>query len=230
MIYEHLYNMFQSFRLGVSMNGLAFPMAEHLAEPRITHFANPSFNDANNRNASSIIQKMPRLKFDLPECKYPLAQFFHMDRHLLYPPTNREIKKSDPCVIKAIDGLEKRKVVAAPLHYLPQFSTWYAWGDHPLDSDILNDILEVLRENDHEQQLQNIVENRGLGNAVELTKALYQRWYNGERIPDFNLDADRGLGYLCWTQVDTPNTPEAPKEIIVKTNPAATIDLIFLHQ
>ncbi len=36
LIYEQVYNAYQNFRLGVALNGLAFPMKEHLSDPRLT--------------------------------------------------------------------------------------------------------------------------------------------------------------------------------------------------
>ena len=48
-----------------------------------------------------------------------------------------------------------------------------------------------------------------LGNALTLTEDLYSRWLRGGRIPDFNLDSDRGYGYLAWKQPwDEDNTPD----------------------
>jgi hypothetical protein len=43
-------------------------------------------------------------------------------------------------------------------------------------------------------------ERRLLGNALDLVQAMYDRFARGERLPDFNLDGDRGYGHLCWTQ------------------------------
>ena len=38
-------NAFQSFRLGITFNGLGFPMREHLNEPRLRQFVTPAFDE-----------------------------------------------------------------------------------------------------------------------------------------------------------------------------------------
>src|SRR5690606_3428512 len=48
-----------------------------------------------------------------------------------------------------------------------------------------------------------------LGNALTLTDECYDRLKTGRKIPDINLDADRGYAYTCWTQ--TGNSREVPK-------------------
>jgi hypothetical protein len=54
-----------------------------------------------------------------------------------------------------------------------------------------------------------------LGNALDLSGALYERWSRGDVLPDFNLDADRGYGYLCWTQaVGAPEPPHTPDPLV----------------
>lgn len=56
-----------------------------------------------------------------------------------------------------------------------------------------------------------------LGDAMNLTKEIYFRWKKGERVPDFNLDADRGYAYTCWTQRNEAgklDSLEAPNEML----------------
>ena len=64
------------------MNGLAFPLQAHLSDPRITHFANPALPDANGNSVSSILNRLPALKWMVPG-------LMHNERHLVYPPTAR---------------------------------------------------------------------------------------------------------------------------------------------
>ena len=66
LIYEQLYNAYETFRLAVAMNGLAFPLRQHLADPRISHWANPALPDANGNSVTSILGRLPALKLTLP--------------------------------------------------------------------------------------------------------------------------------------------------------------------
>jgi hypothetical protein len=43
--------------------------------------------------------------------------------------------------------------------------------------------------------------------AVGLTVDLYRRTVTGERVPDVNLDGDRGFGYGSWTPAECPLGP-----------------------
>src|SRR5690606_32804086 len=52
LVYDQLYNAFQNFRLGVALNGLAYPMQEHLNEPRFRQFQNTNFADPLGKVAS----------------------------------------------------------------------------------------------------------------------------------------------------------------------------------
>jgi hypothetical protein len=57
--------------------------------------------------------------------------------------------------------------------------------------------------------LVSILGERTLGNALELSGVLYERWFRGGTLPDFNLDSDRGYGFLCWSQPgEAPNSPK----------------------
>ena len=56
---------------------------------------------------------------------------------------------------------------------------------------------------------------------------MYDRIKRGEAVPDFNLDGDRGYGYLCWMQQGDP-APDFPDPIAVAANPAAVIALNFI--
>lgn len=190
LVYEQLYNAFETFRLAVAMNGLAFPMLEHLSDPRITHFANPALPDANGRTVMSVIGRLPVLRL-------PSSGLTNQGQHLLYPPT-------------AIAG-EQPPVFAVPQSYLDKTSTWYAWGDISQKSGILDELVALTDAPDptDEAKLGTIYTTGLLGNALDLARALYEQVNSGRELPDFNLDADRGYGFLCWSQPADP-APDFP--------------------
>jgi hypothetical protein len=211
LIYEQLYNAYETFRLAVAMNGLAFPLQQHLADPRITHFANPALPDANGNSVSSILGRLPALK-------WTVAGLTHNERHLVYPPT----------------GPELPTLFSVPTSYLDKASTWYAWGDIPQHRGVLDELLQLTPDadpanNDDGTKLAGLLnDKRLLGNALDLTEAMYDQIKGGRPVPDFNLDGDRGYGYLCWRQVSDP-APDFPNPIVVAANPAAVIPLNFIR-
>ena len=204
LIYEQLYSAYENFRLAVAMNGLAFPMTQHLTEPRITHFANPALPDANGKNVQSILGR-------LPSHRWRVASLTHNERHLIYPPMGGELPN----------------LFSVPSSYLNEFSTWYAWGqtiDDPADKGALNldpDILEELVSLQNTSQASQsdaaslaalLNDKHLLGNALKFTEGMYDRFAAGKILPDFNLDGDRGYGYLCWTQRGD-SAPDFPNPI-----------------
>jgi hypothetical protein len=211
-VYEQLYNAFETFRLAVAMNGLAFPMREHLSDPRITHFANPSFPDANGSTVLSIINRLPSLRWAVPS-------LLHNERHLFYPPMHRT--------------QEQPGVFAVPSGYLDKTSTWYAWGDIPQKRGILKDLLALTpstntAQNDDGTQLAGIVDDKNLlGNALSLTEAMYEQMKTGGELPDFNLDGDRGYGFLCWSQQGDPAS-DFPDPSTSEAAPPGAVALNFI--
>src|SRR5690606_21283798 len=79
-----------------------------------------------------------------------------------------------------------------------------------LDRELLDQLAALQAGADRDEaDLTALLSDRTLGNALELSGMLYDRWFKGEPLPDFNLDADRGYGYLCWSQPgEPPNEPE----------------------
>lgn len=200
LIYEQLFNAYQNFRLGVSLNGLAYPMKEHLTDPRLLQFANPSNNDPTGVNAGMIKSFLPFMKYQPTNI---INTIFNMERHLIYPTTSTE----------------QLPVQAALDSYTDKASTHYAFGDIPFTP---NDILDKLENaasnsntNDENELAQILVQNSSLGNAMMLTKKSYDRWKKNKNIIDFNLDADRGYGYLCWNQVQkgVENKSDYPQKL-----------------
>jgi hypothetical protein len=211
LIYEQLYNAYEMFRLAVAMNGLAFPLQQHLTDPRITHWANPALADANGNSVTSILGRLPALK-------WTVAGLTHNERHLVYPPT----------------GPELPTLFTVPASYLDKTSTWYAWGDMTQQPGVLDELLELTPDddpanNDDGTKLAGLLnDKRLLGNALDLTEAMYDQIIRGKPVPDFNLDGDRAYGYLCWRQVNDP-APDFPNPIVVAANPAAVIGLNFIR-
>jgi hypothetical protein len=220
LIYEQVYNAFQNFRLGTALNGLAFPMQEHLPEPRLLQFANPAIPDPTGAKASDFIAKLPMFKFITNFGADPMAAIFNQERHLIYPPT----------------GGEKKPVLEAPLDYFNKFSTHYAFGNIPINNKFIDDLIKMSDDNnamnnDNGDELADKLANpkNRLGNALKLTENLYNRYKSKEPVPDFNLDGDRGYAYMCWSQENktTPPTVEdsdSPKELRAKDDPANPTD------
>lgn len=214
LIYEQLYNAYETFRLAVAMNGLAFPMTEHLADPRIVHFGNPSLRDVNLVNAIDIRHQLPMLRFTQ-------GGILHNERHLVYPPTQPE----------------QPPLFAVPTSYLDQPSTWYAWGDIPQRPGVLKELLDLTphaktEDNDDGSRLQRLLDDKNLlGNALSLTEAMYDFQQGGNPLPDFNLDGDRGYGFLCWSQQGDP-APDFPNPLVSDTVPPvppAPVPLNFIR-
>ena len=197
LIYEEIYNAYQNFRLGVAMNGLAFPMKEHLNDPRLTQFANPSNLDPTGVNAAPFVPFLPLLKFVPTTFEETL---FNQERHLVYPFTQNE----------------KGNVMGMLNSYLTEASTHYAFGKIPFQPKDLLDKLAALtpssntNNNDDGTGLRNLVmERASLGNAMTLIERCHDRFQDKKELIDFNLDGDRGYSYLCWAQKQKP-TPDAP--------------------
>jgi hypothetical protein len=202
LIYEQLYNAFQAFRLAIALNGLAFPMREHLGDPRFRQFITPADPDPTGVNAAMVGSFEPFLRFTPSFLSDPLATIFNQERHLVYPLT---------------DG-EKRAVRPAPPSYFTVLPTHYAFGRIPLDDDLIDQLVALAASpNRSEGDLTALLGNRTIGNALELSGVLYERWFRGQPLPDFNLDSDRGYAYLCWTQIGDP--PHEPTDL--ETNSSA---------
>ena len=201
LIYEQLYNAFQMFRLGVALNGLGFPMREHLADPRLRQFVTPAFPDPTGVNAAAVAPFEPLLRFTTDFLSDPAATIFNQERHLVYPLT---------------DG-EKREVRPAPPSYFTTLATHPAFGRIPLDRELIEQLVALAASpNRDEAALLALLGERTLGNALDLSGALYERWFKGEALPDFNLDSDRGYGFLCWGQPG--EVPNEPKELVTNTS------------
>jgi hypothetical protein len=221
LIYEQVFNAYQNFRLGVAMNGLAFPMKEHLTEPRLTQFANPANNDPTGINGRHVAPHLPLLKFVPTNFE---EEIFNQERHLIYPTTQTE----------------KEQVIGMLNSYLTTPATHYAFGKIPFQpKDLLDKLADLTQNNnpinnDDGTNLNNLLKERAsLGNAMILIGKCFERFQENKNLIDFNLDGDRGYSYLCWTQRkdDTTNPPENPEELIVNvpaSTPNNTVKLNFI--
>jgi hypothetical protein len=209
LIYEHVFNAYQLLRLSLALKGLSFPMVEHLNEPVLQQFKDPSQTDVQGANA--LQQKLI----------YPLLRWTGQEntdfaeKHLQYAP------------VRNTPGLppnhgESPTTQAPPDSYFMNFSTHYAWGDLPLDKELIDELAilgstaaaNVINASGspstHAAETHALLQshNLQLGNALELNAEMSHRIRNNLPIPDFNLDSDRGFGYLCWVQNSDPvNTP-----------------------
>ena len=121
-----------------------------------------------------------------------------------------------------------------PESYLDKTSTWYAWGDIPQKAGILEELLKLTpsldtAQNDDGTQLAGIYDDKNLlGNALALAEALYEQMKAGRELPDFNLDADRGYGFLCWSQQGDPAS-DFPDPVLSAATPPAPVPLNFIR-
>ena len=220
LIYEQVYNAYQMFRLGVALNGLAYPMEEHLAEPVMQQFTDPSQPDSIGVNAPQLASFLPLLRWTQNEAEnFP-------EKHLIYPP----VRKTPGTGI--FHG-EKRQILTAPFNYFDKHSSFYGWGDLPMSAEIIDELAALQSiapgnvvdgngaPSDHEKQTAAILFNgkKLLGNAVAFSGELYNRARTDRPLPDFNLDSDRGYAYLCWTQPDDDNN--TPARLVVQAEDGA---------
>ena len=77
---------------------------------------------------------------------------------------------------------------------------------------------EALKRVDSVEKMVGVLENmrkshtHSLGNAVDLSLVMLEDMVRGEKPPDFNLDGDRGYGWLCWDlrPLGAPKRKQAP--------------------
>ncbi|MEM1373299.1 MAG: hypothetical protein AAGF78_02830 [Pseudomonadota bacterium] len=196
LVYEQLYNAWEMLREGVALGGLGFPLERHLGNPIFAQFLKPDIDDPTGNSAVDVVGEEPLLRFHVGFFEDPIAKIFNKERHLVYPLT---------------DG-EKRSTGVAPPSYLTETPVHYAQGRIPLELTLLDDL--STQNSLTEDDIAQIMSKGTLGNALDLSAALYGRWNGGGTLPDFNLDADRGYGYTCWVQ--TGDITDAPQPL--KTN------------
>lgn len=214
LVYEQLYNAFQNFRLGVALNGLAYPMEEHLNEPRFRQFQSTNLPDMLGQVSANFASVLPKRETPLTT-----PSIFHREKHLIYPPAFNV-----PGTPFGASLPELNNAMGGPASYFSNAASHYVFGKIPLDKNFIDMLTELA--GDEANLIAFLEEHKarpGLGNAQMLTNELYDRWKTGKKLPDFNLDADRGYGYTCWTQKE--NSREEPKVLVV--DPAVKLD--FIH-
>lgn len=202
-LYELVYDAFQNFRLLVVLNGFGFPMAEHLDNPLLSQFKKPKNNDPLGINCSDdvVIDYLPFEKINRN-----ILSFINLSKQLVYPISRSPFLEALP---------EIPTISKDPLNmYLNETSLFYA-TEHSQTNikiteaiDLLMDVQTNNRINSNESfqdAMKRIFKERTLGNAVKLSEICLKRVLNNIKIPDFNLDSDRGYGYLCWKKEDDKN-------------------------
>ena len=178
-IYDELYSAYAHFRESVAFKGLLFPLIRTTRRPVAGHMLNPTLPDAVGRLLS-------------PSDPYPVRRLsanapLGAEGHLIYPPNNLELPGAP----------------SAPNSYFTEQADFYMSGPLRTDPDLLAQLRRAntpAADSQDIQQLQRVVMDQSLGNALRLTTALYCDWSDGVEgaIPDLNLDADRGLGFPTW--------------------------------
>ena len=152
LIYEQLYNAFETFRLAVAMNGLAFPMLEHLADPRISHFANPALPTRTADNVQSIIGPPARRSAG------PGPASCTTSGTSCYPPTSGE----QPGRLRGAGQLPRQDV------HLVRVGRHPAEGGHPRRAARSSSRASITAQNDDGTLLAGIYDDKNLlGNALD---------------------------------------------------------------
>ncbi|MFI8377305.1 zinc dependent phospholipase C family protein [Leeuwenhoekiella sp. NPDC079379] len=174
-VYQALYVIYDYFRLSVSLNGLAFPGVRHLDDSKVRHMLNPIIEDVRGNRLSNS-WPYPIKHVDVGTGIWRTAS---QEAHLVYP-----------SLLKP----ELDLVTPAPLSYTSNVHTYYIKDDVGIDLNFINQFAPIQDFISHNLRVKNEV----LGNASELTGALYDNFQKGKKLPNINLDADRGIGYPCW--------------------------------
>jgi hypothetical protein len=187
LAYDELYNSYMNLHQAVVLNGFGFPFNSQLSNYLIQHVYNSGINDTLGVSAHDQYNNYPSQKFNPAgmEC----------ESHLIYP---------NPAV------LEKDKCIGAPKAYYGANLSKYIFG--PLDFD--REKYEKLKgfvektEMDNEAStnlkfslLSELAPEQIFGSAIDFGCTLYQDFLSGQTLADFNLDADRGIGFKAWRKV-----------------------------
>lgn len=177
-IYQALYCAYDYFRLSVSLNGLAFPNSHHLADYKIKHMLNPNFYDSNGNRV------IPSWEYPVHKVDVGNAVFRHapQETHLIYPPVDAEFNRVTP----------------APDSYCKRPHEFYINDQIAFDSTIYNNLGKSNNFIAH----QNAMKDETLGNAVMLTAKYWKDLQTGKKIPDLNLDGDRGMAFPSWEKAN----------------------------
>jgi len=190
LAYEELYNAYLNLHQAVVLNGFGFPFNSQLPHYLVQHVYNSGTNDILSHNASNLIKYYPTKKFkpDGMEC----------ESHLVYPVPKSMNHEPDKCT------------GAAKVYYGAGFSK-YIFGPMYFNRDryeILKEFIEKTKL-DNETKTNTKFKNLSIttnqecfGSAVDFSCTLYQDFLNNLNLADFNLDADKGIGYKAWRKVE----------------------------
>ena len=177
-LYQQFYKIYDLYRLSVSLNGFAFPATRHLTDPRVRHMIQPQqFSDAHNNALRKVHLAYPLQPVDFGGAFRSAPQI----AHLVYPPVD----------------VENSQLTEAPNTYRHHGPDYYADGPVHFDRHTVERLATT------PTPLEKVeAEREALGNACQLTAAYYERFSEGQVLPDLNLDGDRGMAFPCWSVAD----------------------------
>jgi hypothetical protein len=192
IVYQTLYSVYKQIRFATSLKGLAFPLREDLTRPEVAHAIHPQLPDIIGNTASSTQAQYPRLAFTLPA---PL----NLEDHLFHP---------------AFIPAELISTTGAPDPYYKMSPDYYIDGPVSLIPPWLTVLQQGIQVAAAQQNSFRTESRRErLGNAVALSEALYQGDRAGRRVPDLNLDGDRGIGWPCNEIVHPVTNPVSSTDL-----------------
>lgn len=180
-LYQTLYCAYDYFRLSVSLNGFAFPFNHHLSDYKIRHMLDPNERDSNG-NYLTPMWEYPVHKINTGSGIFRMAP---QEAHLLYPPVD----------------LEFNKVIPAPDSYSRNRHDYYINQNIFFDQSVYS----RLSESNGVHSSQQSMRQERLGNALLLTAKYWRDIQGGKKIPDLNLDGDRGVGFPSWERKGCDN-------------------------
>lgn len=188
-VYEALYTAYDRFVYLVSLSGFAFPHTRHLTHAPVKHMTDPTIADANG-NVLSQSWSYPVQAVDRS-----FLSLLPQEAHLVYPDTQ----------------VEQEETVEGPTDYLSESPRIYIDSNLHLSENTVEDLgSHSVRE------LNDIMRSPVLGNGSRLTARLYCNFTQSGRVPNLNLDADRGMAHPTWLaeeecvngELSSPVTPE----------------------
>lgn len=196
-----LYEIYRQYRFALCLSGYAFPDPDQLFNPLAQELINPKVE---------VPRAMPRREF--PE----------EQDHCLFFPSGCADPQTPSCIEP--QACSSGPYVRFPLNY----PFWFIEGE-PTDPEV-EKALSAAKSPAETIEITNRVffrprggqYNGSLGSAVDFfvrragEVAQDQGGANALRLPDWNLDGDRGYGFLCWKVVPdgdgNPTALEPPPE------------------
>ncbi|NOU19670.1 MAG: hypothetical protein HOO91_19100 [Bacteroidales bacterium] len=189
LAYEELYNSYMNLHQAIVLNGFGFPFNSQLPHYLIKHLYDSGTNDTLGHNASTLYNFFPTRKFK------PVGM--ECECHLIYP-------------MPPLATLELDKTAGAPKSYYGMNLKRYIFGPIKFDRERYEFLKKFIEKTgvDHEvttNEKYNRLYEMGIldafGSAIDFGCILYQDFLDGKSLADFNLDADRGIGFKAWRKV-----------------------------